>query len=183
MISSLYGKYFQKSRSFLFPALGIKKSSSFTPSGVYLSIEGKLTVEDKKLICAYKAEDTDVFKTFERDVLLSNPLFECVVNADEFKLYIFNFEKYKEDWELFLKGKYSKLSKQLKKLIKDYYGETSSEYKYMETYLYPERFVDVYAKLLNVEMSLLKEVGELCDLYNPEKENLSIESKEVDLQK
>jgi len=182
MITSLYGKYFQKSRSFLFPALGIKKMSLFNPTSVYLSIEGKISVEDRKLICAYKAEDSDIFKTFESDVLTSNPLFEYVIDADEFKLYVFNFDKWANDWKHFLEGKYSKLSRELKLLIKNYYGETSSEYQYIETYLYPEKFMDVYAKLLDVSVKLLKEVGELCDKYNSEKETLSIREKELVLQ-
>ena len=167
----------------MFPALGIKKNSPFVPSGVYLAINDKIDVTHKRLICAYKAENTDVFRTFERDVILSNSLFEYVIEADGFKLYIFNLSKYEKDYELFLLGKYSKLSKELKKLIREYYGETSSEYSYIESYLYPERFVGVYAKLLDVEVSLLIEVGELCDKCDPKKETLSIQEKEVALLK
>jgi hypothetical protein len=177
MISSLYDKYFQKSRSFLFPALGINKKNPFTPAGVYLSIKDKIGVEDMILVCAYKAEDTSVFKTFEKNVLQSNKLFEYVIEADGFKLYMFKFTEYKEDWKYFLEGKYSKLSKDMKSHIKDYFGPLSSEYLYMKTYLYPEKYMDVYAKLLNVKLSVLKEVGELCDKYDIEKETLSIDVK------
>ena len=166
----------------MFPALGIKKLGLFNPAGIYLSIEGKISVEDRKLICAYKIEESEIFKTFEKEVLLSNPLFEYVINTDEFNLYIFNFDKWKNDWKLFLDGKYSKLSKEMKNLIRNYYGQTSSEYQYVESYLYPERYVDNYAKLLNVDVKILKEVGELCDFYNPEKESLSVSEKSLVLQ-
>ena len=54
MIDKLYSKYFQKSRSFLYPVLGIKKKSSVIPSGTYVSIKDKIGPEDMKLICTFK---------------------------------------------------------------------------------------------------------------------------------
>jgi len=71
-------------------------------------------------------------------------------------------------------GKYSKLSNVLKRAIKVYYGENSSEYKYIETYLYPEKYFETYSKLLDIEIRTLKKIGELCDPCDLEKERLKI---------
>lgn len=178
MIDSIYSKYFQKSRSFLYPALGIKKSSSFIPSGTYLSLEGKIGPEDMKLICSFKTVDTDKFREFEEKMLLTNPLFESSITVEDFKLYVFNYESYKTDWFNFLIGKYSKLSTVLKRAIKSYYGADSSEYTYMDSYLYPEKYYATYAKLLNVDAEILTE---LCDPCNLEKETLKLSKEKLEL--
>lgn len=180
MIDSLYGKYFQKSRSFLYPALGIKKDNTTNPTGTYISIDGKLGPEEMKLVCVYKADDSESFKEFENQMLLSNPLFREVMHIDNYRLYIFDFEMYKHDWFNFLMGKYSKLSPVLKKAIKHYYGENSSEYGYIDSYLNPDKYFAVYATLLDVDVSLLKNIGELCDPCDLDKETLKYPKKDLE---
>jgi hypothetical protein len=174
MITSLYTKYFQKSRSFLYPALGIKRTSHHSPSGTYIALDGLVGPEDMKLICTFKEENTEGFKSFEQQMLLSNPLFSSIVHIEDYSMYLFDYTGYQTDWFNFILGKYSKFSNPLKKAIKHYYGENSSEYKYMESYLNPEKYYDVYGKLLGVEPDILKEVGELCDPCDLEKETLKI---------
>ena len=183
MIESLYTKYFQKSRSFLFPALGIKRTSNFTPSGTYLSIEGVISPEDMKLVCSFPDDESEGFKAFEQQMLLSNPLFLEVIPIQGYKLYIFDFQIYKTDWFNFILGKYSKLSNILKRAIKNYYGDRSSEYKYIETFLFPEKYFSIYAKLLDIDVSILENTGELCDACDMEKENLIIPLEELELLK
>lgn len=174
MIESLYGKYFQKSKSFLYPVLGIKRTANFSPTGTYIAIEGIIEAEDCKLICAFKSDPSQGFKLFEESMLLGNPLFSKVLNIRDYNLYVFDYHTYAEDWLKFLDGKYSKLSTPLKKAIKVFYGDASTEYKYMESYLYPEKYYEIYARLLNVDRKLLLEVGELCSPYDPEQEQLKI---------
>jgi hypothetical protein len=174
MIDSLYTKYFQKSRSFLYPALGIKKTSYHSPSGTYIALEGAVSAEEMKLVCTFKNDESPGFKSFEEQMLISNPLFSNTIIVEDYNLYLFDFHTYEADWFNFILGKYSKFSNPLKKAIKTYYGDKSSEYKYMESYLYPEKYVDTYAKLLQVDADLLKEVGELCDPCDLEKETLKI---------
>jgi hypothetical protein len=174
MIDSLYTKYFQKSRSFLYPALGIKRTSLFSPSGTYIALDGLVGPEDMKLVVSFKEDESEGYKAFEQQMLLSNPLFSQIVHIQDYSVYLFDFETYKNDWFNFILGKYSKLSNPLKKAIKVYYGEGSSEYKYIESYLQPDKHFDVYAKLLGVEASMLKAVGELCDPCDIEKETLKI---------
>lgn len=183
MIDSLYTKYFQKSRAFLFPALGIKRTSKFAPSGTYLSVEGLVSPEDVKLVCSFLDNDSEDYKTFERHSLLSHPLFLEVISIKGYKLYLFDFQVYKDDWLIFLEGKYSKLSLTLKRAIKNYYGERSSEYKYIETYLYPNKYFSIYSKLLDVEFKTLQDIGELCDPCNLDRENLKIPLEDLEMLK
>lgn len=179
MIDKLYGKYFQKSRSFLFPALGIKKQSHITPSGTYLAIDNKISVEDFKLICTYRDDGSLGFKTFEEAMLIGNPLFVEKFKVDGFSIYVFDLEIYAQDYINFLLGKYSKLSNQLKKAIRLYYGENSAEYKYIDSYLHPDKYFEVYAKLLGVSINTLKKIGELCNPADINKETLKIPLEEL----
>jgi len=174
MITSLYTKYFQKSRSFLYPALGIKRTSHHAPSGCYIALDGLVAPEDMKLICTFKEDKTEGFKSFEEQMLLSNPLFSSIVHVEDYNMYLFDFSGYQNDWFNFIMGKYSKFSTPLKKAIKLYYGDNSSEYKYMDSYLHPEKYFEVYAKLLEVDAHILREVGELCDSCDMDKETLKI---------
>ena len=181
MIESLYTKYFQKSRSFLFPALGIKKTSNFSPSGTYIGLNSLIEPEDIKLVCAYKENQSEGFKIFEDQMLLSNPLFMQVLHIRDYNLYVFDFQTYADDWFNVITGKYSKLSNVLKRAIKTYYGENSSEYKYIESYLYPEKYFEIYAKLLDIDVLTLKKIGELCDPCDLEKENLKIPVEDLEI--
>ena len=135
MIDSLYGKYFQKSRSFLYPALGIKRTHQFPPSGTYISLTGIFDADEMKLLCTYKKQSSLEFTEFETNMLLGNPLFIEKMSILDYNLYIFDFSVYQNDWFSFLMAKYSQLSTVLKKAIKTYYGESSTEYKHIENYL------------------------------------------------
>lgn len=174
MIDSLYTKYFQKSKSFLYPALGIKRTSHHVPSGTYIALEGLVGPEDMKLVCTFPVNDSEGFKSFEEKMILSNPLYSSRLDVNDQNIYLFDFTMYQPDWFNFILGKYSKLSSPLRRAIKIYYGEESSEYKYMDTYLNPGKYYGVYGKLLGVEPQVLKQVGELCDPCDLEKETLKI---------
>ena len=180
MIDKLYGKYFQKSRSFLYPMLGIRKGSYITPSGTYISLEGKIEPEDVKLICTFRNDESEGFKSFETQMLLTNPLFVEKIQIKDFNLYVFDLQIYQDDYFNFLLGKYSKFSNHLKKAIKNYYGEKSPEYQVIETYLYPDKYFETYASLLDVDIKLLKKTGELCNPCDLEKETLKIPVEDLE---
>lgn len=180
MINELYYKYFQKSKAFLYPLLGIKKSSNFSPLNFYIAFEGKIEPDDMKLICSFKPDDSEGFSIFENKVLLTNPLYVETIKLPDQWLYVFNYEIHKNDWFNFLLGKYSKFTPTLKNAVKSYYGESSKEYKYIQTFLYPEKYRDTYAKLLNVSVKLLNEVEELCDPCDLEKETLKISMEKLE---
>lgn len=177
MIEKLYTKYFQKSKSFLYPALGIRKQAPFIPLNTYVSIEGDINAKDMKLVCVFESNESKIYKDFEAENILSNPLFLKKIESNDNIIYIFNFEIYKADWFNFLSGKYSKFSKVLKMAIKKYYGEKSIEYQYIETYLFPENHFDIYSKLLHMNYEVISASGELCDKFNLEKETLKIPMK------
>lgn len=180
MIENLYTKYFQKSRSFLYPVLGIKKNGSFTPSNTYVAIEGLIEPTDCKLICTFNQQPSREYEIFVTDALLPNPLYDQTFTIKDVDFYIFDFIHFADDWDNFLKGKYSQLSNVMKKAIRSYYGETSAEYDYIESYLYPEKYFALYAKLLNVDIHVLKETGELCDPYDSKKEVVKIPVEHLD---
>lgn len=174
MIDKLYKKYFQKSKSFLYPALGIKKRGNPVPIETYLSIEGLIGVEDVKLICCFKNSGSIQFKNFEETMLIGNPLYDYKIDATDYSIYVFNMDIYEDDFFKVIFGKYSQLSTQMKKNIKYYFGESSAEYSYVETYLYPEKYYETYSELLDVNVSILKKIGELCNPTDLEKEKLVI---------
>jgi len=178
MIEKVYGKYFQKSRAFLYPILGIKREKNTTPLQTYISIEGIIDVDDMKIVCIYDNTDSKEFENFENEIL-NNPFFVEKIEIVKTKLYIFNIESYKNDYFNFILGKYSKLSDSLKKAIKKYYGEKSLEYKYIDSYLYPENYFEDYANILGISISSLKKVGELCNSCDIEKETYKISKEEL----
>jgi hypothetical protein len=174
MIDKLYGKYFQKSRSFLYPALGIRRDSVFLPNATYICIEGLIKPTDMKLVCSFRKEFNPAFTEFEHTVLLTNPLYMRTIETRDNNLYIFDYSLYRQDWINFIHGKYSLFTPMFKKAIKLFYGEASKEYQHMDTYLNPRDYMYVYAALLNVDVKLLISVGELCDKWDPKQEMLII---------
>jgi hypothetical protein len=136
-----------------------------------------------KLVCSFIDDKSEGFKAFEQQMLLSNPLFIEVIPIQGYNLYVFDFQIYKTDWFNFILGKYSKLSSVLKRAIKNYYGDRSSEYKYIETFLFPEKYFSIYAKLLDIDVNVLEKTGELCDACDMNRENLKIPTEELELLK
>ena len=99
-------KYFQKSEYFLFPVLSIPKNSGFKPIGTYIQWKEKdINEYSEVLIVAYKKDDSDTFKRFEKKYLLSNKLFKDFLECeDDINVYLFTFEQYRDDWFNFLEG-------------------------------------------------------------------------------
>lgn len=170
-ITALYPDYHSKSRTFFLPFIGIHKSSPIRPVSTHLSWpQLSITPEDRRLLLVYQSAKTDTYLRFEAINLLSNALYqESYRIVGDKTVYIFNFESFPADWDFFLSGRYSKMSVTLKNLIASYYGKSSGEYAYIETYLYPEKFFELYSRLLYDEkdrdygLQLITKVGELCN--------------------
>lgn len=140
-ITSLYRDYFQKSRVFLYPILEIKRGVSVTPVQTFTSWKDYHDHSDFKLSILYHLREDADFKMFEEIKLLGHPLFYNFKKVGESDgVYVFNLENYKEDWEMFLKGKYSKLSKQTKQKIISFHGTNTPNYPYIESFLQPEMY-------------------------------------------
>ena len=63
----------------------------------------------------------------------------------------------------------------------DFFGDIGTISKYMESYLYPEKYYEIYSDLLNISVSDLEEVGELCDKPDLKKEDLKKHILELEL--
>lgn len=175
MLTSIYKDYVQKSRVFLYPVLGIQRGNSIVPIETYVSWEDQISVLNMKLICLYHHRTDDEFKKFEENKLINNKLFSNkfeVEDEDEKSVYTFDLSSIGKDYDCFITGKYSRMSFEHKRRIREFYGHKSANYDYVDSYLSPEKYYKTYAKLLGQPVSLLREVGELCSPPNLEKETL-----------
>lgn len=180
-IQSLYKSYIQKSRVFLYPALGITRGSN-SPIETYVAWEGCYKPEDAKFICLYHLRNDPEFRAFEKSKLFGNRLFcDFKEVADNKAVYVFDYSKFDQDWKCFLNGKYSKMSGDHKSKIKKFYGINSPNYAYIESFLHPEKYFGMYSQIMEVEQKILKEVGELCDKPNLELETLQISIKSLEM--
>lgn len=181
MIKSLYRDYFQKSKVFLYPVLETKGGSN-VPIETYIAWENRnISPQDKKLICLFHLRGDKDYRDFEKNKLFGNPLFEDFQEGENgVGIYVFDFKSFKDDWNIFLDGKYSKLSSVTKERIKKYYGNNTANGVYVDSFVYPKKYYAIYAELLGAPIGLL-EGGELCDLPDFEKELLKMSVKGIEV--
>jgi lipoyl(octanoyl) transferase len=84
-INSLYNGYFQKSKVFLYPILGIKKGSSVVPTQTFLSWGEEISPEDMKLVCLYTTRNDSNYINFENHFLLNEKTL-ALYNATYYKI-------------------------------------------------------------------------------------------------
>jgi len=174
--------YFQKSKLFLYPVLGINKGQSISLIETYTGWKDHIESTDKKLLCLYHLRKDPEFVKFEKTKLLANKYFTDFIEFEEDKgLYVFDLQEYKDDWEHFLNGKYSKLSQRLKTQVVSFQPKNTVNYSYVNSFVYPEKYFGVYTKLLDTSLELLVKVGELCDPPDLEKEVLCMNTKSLDI--
>lgn len=176
-IKKLYNRYFQKSRAFLFPVLGLKKITKYPFVQSYLQMQDKYVTDDYKLIAVYNQHEDSGWNHYLLHTIMANPMFEEIIYLENGQVAIvFSLRYLKDDYELFLAGKYSKLSKTTRTLIREFYGYNSPEWAYMESFLYPEKYIGLYSKLLDVDSVHIRHTGQLCDLPDLEQETLKIKA-------
>lgn len=185
-IDAVYGEYFQKSRIFLYPLLGIKRGVCATPIQTYISWTGGVGVGDMKLVCLYHLRNDQEYRSFEQNILLRHKCFDDFRELDDGKaIYVFDLGRMEKDWRCFLEGNYSKLSQESKRMIGDHFGRDTANHAYIESYLYPHKYFGLYARLLysseNVDRGemILREVGELCDKPDLSQEKLDMGEKDL----
>lgn len=176
VIKELYKRYFQKSRSFIFPILGIKKASPFLPLQTYIQWDGVYTQADFNLIVTYTTSDSSSWRKFLVETLMANEMFNEYHETENKDVVVLTFDLnfMKEDMHHFMEGRYSKISKLLKRKIRDFHGYNSPEWAYMETFLFPEKYIKTYSTLLAVDEEHIRVTGELCNLPDLDKETLKI---------
>jgi hypothetical protein len=186
-IESLYRDYIQKSRLFLYPALNIKRGVSVTPVQTYLRWQGRYTLDDNKFIVVYHLRDDRDFRIFEDVKLKGNPLFhEFLELENDLGAYVFDMSEMAEDFQKIVNGQYSALSEKQKNCILRFFKSQTAHYGYIQSYLNPGIYYEMYSDLLNVDVNLLKSVGELCNYPDHIKETLKtapkiMESEEIPL--
>ena len=172
-VKSIYSKYFQKSKVFLYPLLGLKRGNKIIPSETYLAWTDIIKTEDMKLVCLYHPNKSNEYEKYEKNILLKhNRLYDIQLIDQHNKIFIFDFSDLKDDWNYFLNGKYSKLNNKYKGTIKSFFDVNSTNYVYVNSYLHPETFFNDYADALNVDVKILESVGELCSMPDIKQETL-----------
>lgn len=174
-LKKLYSKYFQKSRSFLLPALNIKKDTKYPSIQSYMQWEGVYTLSNHNLILTYYKRNDPQWDKYFLSTIMANRMFNEYYSIDDEIIAVsFDLHSISEDFEHVIHGRYSMLSKQLKTKIRDFYGYNSPEWAYMESFLFPDRYIPIYGKILDVEEEHIRFTGELCDPPNLDKETLKL---------
>lgn len=183
-ITSLYKKYFQKSKVFLYPVLGIEKGS-LAPIQTYIQWDGHYSINDHKLICTYYLRDDEEFTHFEKKRLLEHRMFyDFKQLTNDIGVYVFDFSMYPDDWNCFIKGRYSQMSKEFKKRILSYARnrnteEIDSNTVYRDSYVNPHKYFQTYSDILGIPKEDLERIGELCDLLDLQEETLISNIKQI----
>lgn len=175
-LKKLYNRYFQKSRSFLVPILGIKRETRYPFMQSYVAWEDIYSQQDQKLVLTYAKREHDVeWDDYVLSQLMASKMFDEYheIEGDTVALS-FDLNCVEQDYVCFLNGTYGKMSKLVKQKIRDYYGPNSPEWVYMETFLFPAKYTKMYSYLLDVDEEHIKFTGELCDKPNFELETLKL---------
>ena len=96
-------------------------------------------------------------------------------------VYIFNLEDYKTDWDFYLDGRYSMFSSDTKNIIQNYYRSSKKNFVYVDSFLNPHMYYEIYSNILDCKKEILEQVVELCDKPNFDKESLVVDIKKIDL--
>lgn len=179
-IRQLNKKYFQKSTFFLYPLLKIPKT--VIPMDTYVTWDDFFDLDRNVLVCRYKKFVKDTERKTEVEHLIKHPLYlDYYELEDDTIVYVFAIETFQGILELFLKGKYSKFPDSIKDRIVSFYKPETHTRAYMKSYLFPDAFYEIYSELLNVPISLLKEIVELASPPDMEKEKLQLKVKNIDI--
>jgi hypothetical protein len=178
MIEKLRKEYFQKSKVFLYPLLKIPKGHKYVPIGTYVAWAEEIYPADKKFLCVYTLQATDEFYKFENKYLLGNEMFSNFhLLEDNTGLFVFNYNRFNEDYIKFLAGRYSTMSEDFKRVIVQFFKSKDIKnigFHHVNSYLYPDFYFGRYAQLLGVDKDVLVDVGELCPPVDIQKETLKV---------
>ena len=163
--------YIQKSRLILLPILGIKLSE-INPLKTYIAYKDVISNKDYKLICEYKRDNKDYYQ-YRNENLFKHPKFEKLYRGLFSDFLVFNLEDYKKDYDYFISGKYSKLSKELKKKIKEFYSNSKIGPLLLDTHLNPEDYHEIYAKEFKVDVKYIKNTHETLTPPDLKKEHFT----------
>lgn len=193
--SLLQETYLQKSRIFLLPLTGLSKDKYFREINTYMCSpdltstdypEG-IGFEDKLLIVnyskSYKVKQDNIYNQVTANFknisieetgwdkyetkLMSNKTFSGLHETADELIYTFDLSNWSDDWNFFMKGKYSKISKRAKELVRNYRWTSLSEIDQKKLYCYlylneDQNCFKDFAEELGVPVGDLQQIGELC---------------------
>lgn len=192
MIKALYGKYFQKSKVFLFPLLQFPGRSEELKNIVihsYLHVENANddldflhSLTEPTLAVEFKINSENeeerkklvyhVYRTYG----MSNHVKEKFFCPDlKSVIIVYTLFDLQEDYDKIVSGQYSRLSAMAKTRIQRYFGAKSQHWNHVKTFLYPKNYYETYADLLGVDPDLLEARRELVDAPDLEQETLKID--------
>lgn len=164
--------YVQKSKLILYPLLQFDKSDK-RPKQTYVSYKDVVLKEDPILICSYEKNSIPGYEDFKENVILKNEYYMNQINTEEYDYITFDMSSYKEDYLHFLKGKYSKFSKDTKQVILDSYTNTTIGPLLVELHLKPGLYHDVFVDYFNEPIETMIEVHETLSPPDLEKEHVA----------
>ncbi len=187
MIELLKSEYWSKSQAFLLPLSGLSKTLTYKLES-YLFWE-KYSIEDYYLVVKFTYDDYDGFVDYcRRKIFPDLDRNGHLVETYDFEsqcVMILDVSYWAKDIELFLKGKYSKFSKEAKELITEhhiYYDKGNRISIDIKAALEPNLKQEVLGGLTPIEYAAetyglplweLKKLGEVGGIYHKEKETLT----------
>lgn len=185
MIELLKSEYWSKSDAFLLPLTGLSRTQKYKLES-YLFWE-KYSIEDYYLTIRFTYDNYDEFLVYCKKMIFPvlnryGYLVETYDYGNQ-TVMVLNIADWAMDIEMFLKGKYSKFSKDAKDSIYEYhtyFDRGPTILIGIKASLYPNTKSDVLGMTPieyvaeNYELSLeeLKKIGEVGGIYNKDKETL-----------
>jgi hypothetical protein len=175
-ISKLKSTYFQKSMYFLYPFLDISKK--VIPINTYIKCN-KYKNYDYLFICVFNAFTGEAELEIEKNELIKHRFLIDMFKLKDGKLvYVFDLQRYKNNYDKFLSGEYSKFNDFFRSKLLTYYKDTEDE-THMHCYLYPSLYYETFSDILEVDVANLTN-SELASKLDIEKETLKITKKHLD---
>lgn len=184
----LKDKYWSKSQAFLLPLTGLSKTLKY-PVESFLFWE-EYSIEKYQLILKFKYPNYKEFLKFCKDYIFPTLSENGAAITDAFDgngetVFIVDISEWALDVQMFLKGKYSKFSKDARDTIDEYHKYFDGRIKLpdeIHAALDPTSKYKVYGNMSAIEyvaqeygfdLDTLTKVGELADPYNKKEETLT----------
>lgn len=160
--------------------MGINKDSNI----LIVCFPKKLREESDRILKVVKSKnivdenEIPQWEKYEIEVLFSNKNFIAFHESRDELVYTFDLSSFKRDWIKFLNGRYSLFTEDCKQIITNYRKNTLKEIekRKLVCYLYPykEDCLKEFAEQLGENINDLKQVKELCNKPDIEKETFRI---------
>ena len=131
---------------------------------------------DEKIAVETSPAQKEIYE-IEKEKLITHKNLDSVYDYENNIIYVFDLNFIGDDYDKIINGEYSKISDTSKNILCGYYGITTPEWIYIESYLYPSKYIKTYSEILNVDEDILWDAGELCDKPNMTKEKCIIKLK------